>query len=90
MMTMQIGAVIMAEAAALSASDRASRCCLGAMVNLGYPFFSLTHTFLRSWTMYLLVVFGANVAGDGLRDALDPRLRGTICVYDWNKFGNDY
>jgi ABC-type dipeptide/oligopeptide/nickel transport system permease subunit len=26
----------------------------------------------------MLVVFGFNMAGDGLRDALDPRLRGTL------------
>jgi ABC-type dipeptide/oligopeptide/nickel transport system permease subunit len=26
----------------------------------------------------MLVVFGFNMMGDGLRDALDPRLRGTL------------
>jgi ABC-type dipeptide/oligopeptide/nickel transport system permease subunit len=26
----------------------------------------------------MLVVFGFNMAGDGLRDALDPRLRGAF------------
>jgi ABC-type dipeptide/oligopeptide/nickel transport system permease subunit len=26
----------------------------------------------------MLVVLGFNVVGDGLRDALDPRLRGTL------------
>jgi ABC-type dipeptide/oligopeptide/nickel transport system permease subunit len=26
----------------------------------------------------MLVVFAFNMVGDGLRDALDPRLRGTI------------
>jgi len=26
----------------------------------------------------MLVVFSFNMVGDGLRDALDPRLRGTI------------
>jgi peptide/nickel transport system permease protein len=26
----------------------------------------------------MLVVFGFNMMGDGLRDALDPRLRGTF------------
>jgi len=26
----------------------------------------------------MLVVFSFNIVGDGLRDALDPRLRGTL------------
>ncbi len=51
----------------------------GAMIEDGYNYFPSSH----GWWVYLfpglsiaLAVLGFNLAGDGLRDALDPRLRG--------------
>ena len=51
----------------------------GAMVNNGYPYL-LTAPLLSiaPGIAIMLVVFGVNMVGDGLRDALDPRLRGII------------
>jgi ABC-type dipeptide/oligopeptide/nickel transport system permease subunit len=33
---------------------------------------------MSSGLAVMLVVFGFNMMGDGLRDALDPRLRGVV------------
>lgn len=51
----------------------------GAMVNDGYQY--LLSNPLLSFApgiAIMLVVFSFNLVGDGLRDALDPRLRGTL------------
>jgi peptide/nickel transport system permease protein len=40
---------------------------------LSYPWLSLAPGFA-----IMLVVFAFNLVGDGLRDALDPRLRGLL------------
>ena len=51
----------------------------GSLVNAGqryllmYPLLSIA-----PGIAIMLVVFGFNMVGDGLRDALDPRLRGTM------------
>jgi ABC-type dipeptide/oligopeptide/nickel transport system permease subunit len=49
------------------------------MIYDGYKFL-LTHPILSfaPGVAIMLVVFGFNMMGDGLRDALDPRLRGTF------------
>jgi peptide/nickel transport system permease protein len=49
------------------------------MVNGGFPYL-LTNPILSFVPGFaiMLVVFAFNMVGDGLRDALDPRLRGTI------------
>jgi ABC-type dipeptide/oligopeptide/nickel transport system permease subunit len=49
------------------------------MVNDGYKFL-LTNPELSfaPGLAVMLVVFGFNMMGDGLRDALDPRLRGVV------------
>ena len=51
----------------------------GAMVNDGYKYL-LTHPVLSiaPGMAIMLVVFSFNMVGDGLRDALDPRLRGAL------------
>jgi peptide/nickel transport system permease protein len=49
----------------------------GSMVNDGYPFL-LSNPMLSvaPGLALMLVVLSFNMVGDGLRDALDPRLRG--------------
>jgi ABC-type dipeptide/oligopeptide/nickel transport system permease subunit len=51
----------------------------GGMINDGYKFL-LTSPILAisPGVAIMLVVFGFNMVGDGLRDDLDPKLRGTI------------
>lgn len=51
----------------------------GGMVNLGYPYL-LTNPLLSfaPGLAILIVVLAVNMVGDGLRDALDPRLRGVL------------
>ena len=51
----------------------------GAMINDGYKYL-LTNPVLSfaPGAAIMLVVFGFNMIGDGLRDSLDPRLRGKI------------
>ncbi len=51
----------------------------GSMVNSGYPFL-LTNPLLSiaPGLAIMLVVMAINMVGDGLRDALDPRLRGVF------------
>ena len=51
----------------------------GAMVNDGYHYL-ITNPILSfaPGIAIMLVVFSFNMVGDGLRDALDPRLRGVI------------
>jgi peptide/nickel transport system permease protein len=51
----------------------------GSMVNSGYPFL-LTNPLMSiaPGLAIMLVVLAINMVGDGLRDALDPRLRGVF------------
>jgi ABC-type dipeptide/oligopeptide/nickel transport system permease subunit len=49
------------------------------MVNDGYKFIMNNPVLAISpGVAIMLVVFGFNMLGDGLRDALDPKLRGVI------------
>jgi peptide/nickel transport system permease protein len=51
----------------------------GSMVSDGYPHLMTTPVLsLAPGVAIMLVVFAFNMMGDGLRDALDPRLRGTL------------
>lgn len=81
MMTMGIGATILAEAGLsfLGVGITPPTPVWGRMVNDGYKFL-LTNPELSMapGLAVMLVVFGFNMMGDGLRDALDPRLRGVI------------
>ena len=79
--TMNIGMVILMEAGLsfLGIGIEAPQAAWGSMVNAGkgylrtHPWMSLPPGFL-----IMLIVFSLNMVGDGLRDALDPRLRGTL------------
>jgi len=81
MMTMGIGSVILAEAGLsfLGVGITPPTPVWGRMVNDGYKFL-LTNPELSfaPGLGVMLVVFGFNMMGDGLRDALDPRLRGVV------------
>jgi peptide/nickel transport system permease protein len=49
------------------------------MVNLGYKYvLSDPLLSLVPGVAIMLLVFAFNMVGDGLRDVLDPRLRGTL------------
>lgn len=81
MVTMMIGATILAEAGLsyLGIGVEVTTPTWGGMINDGYRF--LTTDPILSFApgiAIMLVVFGFNMVGDGLRDALDPKLRGVI------------
>jgi peptide/nickel transport system permease protein len=81
MITLQLGTMILAEAGLsfIGVGIQPPTPAWGAMVDSGYPYL-FTHPILSfaPGIAIALVVFGFNMAGDGLRDALDPRLRGII------------
>jgi peptide/nickel transport system permease protein len=81
MMTIMIGSTILAEAGLsyLGVGIKEPTVAWGSMVNDGYKYL-LTNPMLSlaPGIAIILVVFGFNMVGDGLRDALDPRLRGTL------------
>jgi ABC-type dipeptide/oligopeptide/nickel transport system permease subunit len=81
LVTMQIGGAILAEAGLsyLGIGISPPTATWGAMVSDGFPYI-LTNpllSFIPGFAI-MLVVFAFNMVGDGLRDALDPRLRGTL------------
>lgn len=81
LLTINLGGAIMAEASLsfLGVGILPPTATWGAMVSQGYRFI-LTNP-LESFApgiAILLVVLAFNMFGDGLRDALDPRLRGLI------------
>jgi peptide/nickel transport system permease protein len=81
MSTISIGMTILAEAGLsyLGIGITEPTIAWGSLVNVGqkylllYPLLSIA-----PGIAIMLVVFGFNMVGDGLRDALDPRLRGTL------------
>jgi peptide/nickel transport system permease protein len=77
--TMQIGSAILLEAGLsfLGIGISSPEAAWGSMVNDGYNYL-LTNPVLSiaPGVAIMLVVFGFNMMGDGLRDALDPRFRG--------------
>jgi peptide/nickel transport system permease protein len=77
--TMQIGGAILMEAGLsfLGIGIASPGAAWGSMVNDGYNYL-LTNPILSiaPGVAIMLVVFGFNMMGDGLRDALDPRFRG--------------
>jgi peptide/nickel transport system permease protein len=81
LVTLQLGSLILAEAALsfLGIGIKPPGAAWGAMVNDGYRYM-LTNPILSfaPGLAIMLVVFAFNMVGDGLRDALDPRLRGTM------------
>ena len=79
--TLQLGALILAEAGLsfLGIGIKPPGAAWGSMVNDGYKY--LLNNPLLSFApgiAIMLVVFAFNMVGDGLRDALDPRLRGLL------------
>lgn len=81
LVTMQIGAAILAEAGLsfLGIGIEPPGAAWGTMINDGREYL-LTSPILSvaPGIAIMLVVFAFNMVGDGLRDALDPRLRGTL------------
>jgi peptide/nickel transport system permease protein len=81
MVTMMLGSVILAEAGLsfLGIGIKPPVASWGSMVNDGREYLlTLPILSFAPGLALMLVVFAFNMVGDGLRDALDPRLRGTI------------
>lgn len=81
LITLQLGMLILAEAALsfLGIGIEPPGAAWGSMVSDGYRYL-LTNpvlSFAPGLTI-MIVVFAFNMVGDGLRDALDPRLRGLL------------
>jgi len=81
LITMMMGLAILSEAGLsyLGVGIKPPGAAWGAMVSDGYNYIR-THPMLSfaPGLVIMLVVFAFNMVGDGLRDALDPRLRGTL------------
>jgi peptide/nickel transport system permease protein len=81
LITLQLGSIILAEAGLsfLGIGIRPPGCAWGSMVYDGYRFL-LSNPVLSfaPGLAIMLVVFAFNMVGDGIRDALDPRLRGIL------------
>ena len=78
-MTQSIGGTILSEAGLsfLGAGVLPPTASWGAMVNDGYTYLEKCPVFaLAPGTAVILLVLAFNIIGDGLRDALDPRMRG--------------
>jgi len=81
LVTLNLGVAILAEAGLsfLGLGINPPGAAWGAMVSDGYLFLSTNPvlSFAPGFCV-MLVVLAFNLVGDGLRDALDPRLRGTL------------
>jgi peptide/nickel transport system permease protein len=81
LITLNIGTAIMMEAmlSFLGMGILPPEAAWGSMVNDGYRYL-ITNPVLSiaPGVAIMIVILGFNLVGDGLRDALDPRLRGTI------------
>jgi len=81
LITTGLGAVILSEAGLsfLGIGITPPTATWGGMVNDGYKFLMTNPVLAISpGIAIMLAVFGFNMLGDGLRDALDPKLRGVI------------
>ena len=79
--TMNIGMVILMEAGLsfLGIGIQAPEAAWGSMVSAGYNRLTSNPALsVAPGIAIMLIVFSLNMVGDGLRDALDPRLRGTL------------
>jgi peptide/nickel transport system permease protein len=79
--TLQLGFLILSEASLsfLGVGIKPPGAAWGAMVNEGYRFLvKIPILSFAPGAAIMLVVFAFNMVGDALRDALDPRLRGTL------------
>jgi ABC-type dipeptide/oligopeptide/nickel transport system permease subunit len=81
LLTMQLGSLILAEAGLsfLGIGIKPPGAAWGAMVNDGYKYLRTNPVLsFAPGLAIMVVVFAFNMVGDGLRDALDPRLRGLL------------
>lgn len=81
MITIGLGMTILSEAGLsfLGVGISPPEAAWGSMINDGYRYlFTNPVLSIAPGIAIMLVVFGFNMLGDGLRDALDPRLRGTL------------
>jgi peptide/nickel transport system permease protein len=81
LVTLMMGTAILAEASLsyLGIGVMPPTAAWGAMVKDGYVYlFSLPIISFAPGLAIMLVVFSFSMVGDGLRDALDPRLRGVL------------
>jgi peptide/nickel transport system permease protein len=81
MVTMMLGGVVLAEAGLsfLGIGITPPTAAWGSMVNDGRQYLlTLPILSFAPGVALMLLVFAFNMVGDGLRDALDPRLRGTL------------
>lgn len=79
--TMMIGMAILAEASLsfLGVGIKPPKAAWGTIVYEGYQYLRTNPTLsLIPGFAIMIVVFSFNMVGDGLRDALDPRLRGVL------------
>jgi ABC-type dipeptide/oligopeptide/nickel transport system permease subunit len=79
--TLQLGFVILSEASLsfLGIGIRPPTPAWGSMVNDGYHYLTMIPVLsFAPGAAIMIVVFAFNIVGDALRDALDPRLRGTL------------
>ncbi len=80
-MTMMMGLAVLTEASLsfLGLGIKPPSAAWGSMVYDGYKYLIMRPILtIAPGVAIMLVVFAFNMVGDGLRDALDPRLRGTI------------
>ncbi len=81
LITMNMGSAILSEASLsfLGVGIKPPGAAWGSMLQEGYQhLFTHPHMSFAPGLCILLVVLAFNLMGDGLRDALDPRLRGTL------------
>jgi ABC-type dipeptide/oligopeptide/nickel transport system permease subunit len=81
MITIGLGMTILSEAGLsfLGVGISPPTAAWGSMINYGYQYLLTSPVLsIAPGVAIMLVVFGFNMMGDGLRDALDPRLRGTL------------
>jgi peptide/nickel transport system permease protein len=81
LMTIMIGMVILAEAGLsfLGIGITEPTVAWGSLVNDGYKYLSSHPALaLSPGIAIIIVVYAFNMVGDGIRDAIDPRLRGVI------------
>ena len=80
-MTMMMGLAVLIEASLsfLGLGIKPPSAAWGSMVYDGYKYLIMRPILtIAPGFAIMLVVFAFNMVGDGLRDALDPRLRGTM------------
>ncbi len=81
LLTMMLGITILAEAGLsfLGVGINEPTIAWGSMVNIGYKYLSRNPLLSTAPGIAIaIVVFAFNMVGDGLRDAIDPRLRGQL------------